>query len=67
MFNLPRGARVAQSVKRLTLGLGSSHDLRVLGWRPQSASALSRESVRPSPSAPPPCSLLSVYISLSNK
>ena len=29
-----RGAWVAQSVKRLTLGFGSGHDLRVRGFEP---------------------------------
>ena len=35
---------VAQSVKRLALGFGSGHDLRVLGLSPMSGSGLSRES-----------------------
>ena len=34
------GARVAQSVKRLTLGFDSGHDLTVVGWSPLLGSAL---------------------------
>ena len=40
---LPRGAWVAWSVKRLTLDLGSGHDVTVMGSSPTSGSALSME------------------------
>jgi len=39
-----RDAWVAQSVKHLTLDLGSGHDLRVMGSSPASGSALDGES-----------------------
>ena len=39
-----RGAWVAQWVKCLTLGLGSGHDLRVVGSSPTLGSVLSGES-----------------------
>ena len=35
---------VVQSVKHPTLGFGSGHDLRVLGWSPMLGSLLSGES-----------------------
>ena len=38
------GAWVVQSVKCPTLGLGSSHDLTVIGLRPELGSELSVES-----------------------
>jgi len=39
-----RGARVAESVKRPTLGCGSGHGLRVRGSSPMSGATLNRES-----------------------
>jgi len=55
-----RGAWVAQSVKRPTLGFGSGRDLSIMRSSPKSGwcsvwSLL--ETLSPSPSAPPPCSL----------
>ena len=47
------GAWVAKLGKCLTLGFGSSHDLRVLGLSPVSASEFITESACPSLSAPP--------------
>ena len=48
---------------------GSGHDLRVLGWNPESGSLLSGEPASPSPSAAPCPSLCSLSLSLplSNK
>jgi len=56
---------VAQSVKHLTLDLGSGHDLRVLVSSPTSGSVLSGESacdLSPSPSALPPGHALSLSL-----
>jgi len=39
---------VAQLVGHLTVGIGSGHDLRVMGWSPASGSALSSESAEDS-------------------
>ena len=52
------GACGAQSLKPLTLDLGSGRDLRVVRPSPESGSMLSTESACPSPSAPPLLSLL---------
>ena len=54
-----RGTWGAQSVKPLTLDLGSGQDLRVMGLSPASGSALSTESAYPSPSALSPILFLS--------
>jgi len=43
---------VAQSVKHLTLGSGSGHDLQIVRSSPMSGSTLSVESACPSPFAP---------------
>jgi len=56
----PGGARVFQSVKCLTLGFGSGHDLRVMGSSPESGYALSGEPASLSPSALPPTCALSL-------
>ena len=40
---------MAQSIEYLTLGFGSDHDLRVMGWSLALGSPLSRESASPSP------------------
>ena len=49
---------MAQSVERLTLGVGAGQDLGVLRWSPVFGSTLRGESagdsLSPSPSAPPP-------------
>ena len=39
-----RGTWVAQSIKHSTLGFGSGHDLKVLGWSPVASSSLRAES-----------------------
>ena len=47
---------MVQLVEHLTIGFGSGHDLRVLGWSPRSGSMLGGESawrISSSPSAPP--------------
>jgi len=64
-----RGAWLAQSVKRLTLGFGSGHDLRVVGLSLTMGSVLSGESAEDSFPLPlPPCSyMLSCSLSFSNK
>ena len=37
-ISIPRGSPVAQSVKQLTLNLGSGHDLKVVRWSPDLSS-----------------------------
>ena len=42
---MKRGTWVAQSVKRLTLGFGSGHDLMVRGFKPHTGSVLTTQSL----------------------
>ena len=61
------GTWVAQSIKPLTLGIGTGHDLRVIGLSPKgstvSGSMLSMESSCLSPFAPSPtCALSSLSL-----
>ena len=41
----PRGAWVAQLVKRLTCDFGSGHDLMVMRWSPAASSVLIAQSL----------------------
>ena len=56
------GTWVAQSIKCAALGFGSGLDLKVVRWSP-----LSKESVCPSPPAPPHALSLSQINKISKK
>ena len=68
-----RGAWVAQSVERQTLGFSSGHDLRVVRWSLPLHEALPSHGICLKfslrvPAPPPACALpLSLSLSLSNK
>ena len=62
---------MAQSVKHLTLGFSSGHDLRVMRLSPVSSSVLGMESAWDSlslpPSAPPPHSYFLAFLKKKKK